>query len=745
MKNLILSLIAIVVLMTAVIPTPAAAASTLQQTQAVLTFADLGLNEEMVLRGAYDSRDIRFDLPATWALQAGAELEIIASTYATGSEVQANVEGAVLEVSFNEKLQKSIPMTIGEKVVYRVPISADALISPYETGGHKISFFLDAAIDCDFDFHDTTVTIDVNSKASFPHGEASLKLDLQRLPWPIFLDRGKVIDPVTVVLPASPTAEELQASFTVMGAFGRMTNGRLPLNSITVDQLTDDIRANSHLLLVGKASGFPMFADIKLPIALGGGSFSAPELKPDDGVLQIITSPWNTNRVILMVGGNSDSSVVKASQALSTSNIQTGKTPDYSVIAQVNPYPAEGAVGAAATVSAFEDMKFSDLGYAFVQVAGIGSHWVSFEFKVPAGQMPSGDVYLDLNVSTSSLVDTDRSEGVVYVNDVQTGSVKLADEESNLVTSRVYIPAILIKTGVNKIDVVFNLLPRDACTLTTFTGMWVTIFPDSVLHLPLTAAPTAASSFNLRDLKSYPVPFTSDPSLSTTTFVMSQKDPNAWITAGKIAYDLGRQASNPVIGFHVAFDGQIPDELKSNHLVVIGQPKDLEILAEFKDAMPAYFESGSNAAVLESMQVIYRLAEDKSLGYLELFNSPWNDQAAVLGIFGTTPEGLGFAANGLLDTLIRGTLAGNFATLDRGTATVVDTRTGMGIGRIAPSLGQAVAAQENQPVSTQIPIVAAAAVQNDKQLILSGILLVLALVVVTLVIITVLRLRKKNA
>lgn len=745
MKKLFSSLILILVMAAAALqPAPAAAAQSSEP--GVFTFTDLGLKEDMVLRGPYDSRAIRFDLPATWALQAGSELEIVATAFVSGSDalVEQDEIGALLEVSFNDKLQESIPLVLGEKVVYRVAIDAANLVSPYGGGSHKISFFLDAAIDCTYEFHETTVIIDVNSKANFPHGETTLSLDLQRLPWPIYLERGTFDEPVTVVLPASPTAEELQAGFVVMGAFGRMTGGKIALNSMTADQLTDAVTSQSHLLLVGKPAAFPQLSGASLPVGLTVDQFNAADLKAEDGVVQMLVSPWNASRVILLVSGNTDQAVVKAAQALSTGNLQTGATPNYSIVAQVNPFPSEGVRGPAAAAVVSDDISFADLGYSFIEVTGIGTHWVTYEFMVPAGQIPSGEVYLDLSLAASNQVNPDRSEAVVYVNDVQIGNLELTSDVSNLVTSRIFIPASTIRSGINRLDLVFNLIPLDACTLTAFSGLWVNIFPDSTLHLPLEAAPDSAASFTLRDLKAYPAPFTSDPSLSTTTFVVSPQDPSSWLLAARIAYDLGTRATNPVLGYHVAFDGQIPDELKTNHLIVVGEPRNLSILSDMKTAMPAYFESGSNVAVLESLQVIYRISAQKSLGYLQLYNSPWNDQAAILGVFGTTRDGLGYAVSSILDALTRGTLAGNFATLEGLNATVVDTRTGLGIGRFAPSLGPVVT-QEDIPVPTQAPLAAAARYETGRQMTLYAILGVLALIVLTLIVVGLMRLRRRRA
>lgn len=742
MKKILSSLLSIIILAASTLQTlPVVAAE--ESEPGILSFADLGLNDDMVLRGPYDSRDIRFNLPATWELLPGAELQIEVTAFSVGigDQVKDDFLGAILSVSFNDQLQQSIPLVSGERTIYTVPITTEDLVSTFKGGWHKISFFLDAAVDCNYDFHETTVIIDVNSRVNFPHGETSIALDLKRLPWPIFMERGKIIDPVTLVLPADPTAEELQAGLVVMGAFGRMTNGELPITSLTEDLLTEEILNQTHLLVVGKPSEFPIFTNLPYPIPLGAGIFSHPEINPDDGIIQILTSPWNSSRVILFVGGNNDQAVVKAAQALSTANLQTGLTPDYSIVSQVNPFPSTVVTSTTSVSSDLKDYFFTDLGYSFVDVTGIGTHWLTYEFMIPPGQTPTEDVYLDLNISTSDLVNPRSSEGVVYLNDIQIGSIALSSDTSNLVTSRIDIPLSVLKSGLNVLDLALYLLPVDECSLYNLQGLWITVYPDSVLHMPLVPSSVLAVPYTLQDLKSYPSPFGNDPSLGTTSFILTKDDPNSWEMAGRVAFDLGKQVTSSVLGFHVVFDGQIPEEIKTNNLIVIGEPKNLAIVSELKDAMPAYYEAGSNVAVLATQQVIYRISAEKSLGYLQLFSNPWNDQAVILGIFGTNTEGLGFATSSLLTAESRDTLAGNFATLEGLHALVVDTRTGMGVGRITPGLGPAVT--EENPPSPEPTSGVETNYSVSRQVVFAGILIVLGLIAITIVVIFLVR--RKNS
>jgi hypothetical protein len=165
--------------------------------------------------------------------------------------------------------------------------------------------------------------------------------------------------------------------------------------------------------------------------------------------------------------------------------------------------------------------------------------------------------------------------------------------------------------------------------------------------------------------------------------------------AARLAYDLGARVASSILGFEAAYTDELPDDIRAYNLIVIGEPRNLGIVADFKGSMPAHFEADSNIALLDAQQVVYRISANKKLGYLELFASPWTETGVVLGVFGTSPEGVTYAGDSLLSGDMRDVLSGNFATLDGVKAVVVDTRTGLGLGRFASNLGSSVVSAEN--------------------------------------------------
>ncbi len=671
------------------LPVPAALAAT-PGTQAVLALTDLGAISDIILRGPYDTSSLRFDLPPTWVLQDGASLVLDISTYVdygvgVAPAVTGTVSGALLDVFFNGKLQQSLALTTGEGLTYHVPLTAADLVSPYPDGRLQITLTLNAAHDCRTGGGHTTVKIADSSQALLPYIEAAPNLDLRRLPWPIYLSRVIVPQTAVVVTPAAPSTDELNAAMLVMGAFGRMTSRKLALNLITAASLTPDIAKASDLIFVGKASSIAHLSQLTLPVPISGGAFSSAEFQKDDGVLQMTVSPWNNANSVLVVSGNSDPGVLKAAQALTTGQIQTGSQPTYSIVESVNPTTQSKLLNSSAS-NPSSDYKFSDLGFDVITSTGTGLGFFTYNIVIPPGQVPSSGASVDINYSYSSLVNPSISSADVILNDQRVGSVGLAAGQQNSATAHVPLPLSLMKTGLNTLEVEASLLPYDSCAVFSFNDLWMTIFRDSVLHLPL--APATAGAFVLQDLKGYPKPFDSDASFATAAFVLPRSDPKAWSIAGDVAFDLGGQATGAVLGFETNFDGALSDEVRSRNLIVVGLPSELSTLQDLKNALPGYFEKGSNIATVQTPQVSYRVPANKELGYLELFPSPWNTERAVLAVLGTTANGVTSASQALLNGVSRDNLSGDFASVDGTQTVVINTRTGLGIGSlpVLPSL-----------------------------------------------------------
>jgi hypothetical protein len=304
----------------------AAPAQELIGNEAVIRFDMIG-QADTLIRGPYGTFNARFGLPSNWAFNSDASLQLIITANLVTNPEQAVADGkfigSTLNVNFNKNDIATIPLLAGPNVTYDIPIPASALDSPFSDGRHELSLFLDAGNDCTDTTRHTSIVISAASHFTIPYAEQTPTLDLTNLPRPIF--QRDSIFPVnsTIVVPDSPTAQEMQAALTVASSFGRMSGAEMNVTLIPMNQLTPELRTESQLIFVGKSSTLSLLQGVALPSPLQSNKFAASGMQTDDGVLQMAVSPWNTGRAILVVGGNTDAGVIKAAQALSNENIQT--------------------------------------------------------------------------------------------------------------------------------------------------------------------------------------------------------------------------------------------------------------------------------------------------------------------------------------------------------------------------------------------------------------------------------------
>ena len=524
--------------------------------------------------------------------------------------------------------------------------------------------------------------------------------DLRLLPEPIYRLGSTPPAASALVVPDSPTADEIRAALIVSASFGRMSRGKMPLSLLTASQLDASFSTSQHLIFVGKPSAFPILSQVSLPVPVSGTTFVSSEIQPEDGILQMTLSPWDNTKVILVVGGNTNAGVVKAAQALSVGNIQTGSYPNLAIVANVNA--GSSTVPRAETLamptSTQQTSTFGDLGYASKTFTEIGTSSADYQFDIPPGFITAENAYLDLMFSNSTLLDYIRSGLVIFINGRVLGSARFSDETTQTTILRINIPYNFIYAGSNSLSFDVNLSPLNESSGESF-GLWVTIYSASILHVPL--APATAST-NLRDLSKYPYPFINDPTLANVAFILPEQNPMVWEVAAQIAFNLGRSVIGAPFYLMAVYDKQISEEVRQNYdWIVIGLPSEIQVMEELRDALPAPFEEGSNVATLTKLQVVYRLPEDTELGYLELLSAPWNNTRTILAVLGNTEAGIRQAGNALTIPILRNQLKGDFAIINGEMISSADTRTRSVEESVTPLVPSEVPTVEATPIPIQ--------------------------------------------
>jgi Bacterial cellulose synthase subunit. len=651
--------------------------------QNVVAFERLGVTDQ-TLSGVFDGTRYLFNIPANWRLASGAQAQLDLSVFFPVGSAQQRL-GGFLEMRFNRVLIGTVELTQpgDQRVVFDIP--DQALTSMRSDGRHEFEVALDNPTGCDVAPNErTAVVIRSTSRFVLPHTLAPLDTDLRNLPRPIFQGSFDP-DQATIVIPDTPSINDLQAALTVAASFGRLTEGRLQIDLTTVQRLSPQARTGRHLILVGSHTGLaPLARNLDLPATLRENGFAAPGATPDDGILQMIISPWNSERVVLVVSGASEAAVVKAARALSAVPVRINNRPNVAVVRDLPEAPADVALAI--------DQRLSDLGLE-PRVIRDRTGTFDLRFTIPPGQQIDEGAYFDLTFNHAATVDFGQSSLSVGLNGIPIGSVRFSDETTRVTTSRITIPPSAARSGANVLTIQTNLAPRSLCTDVRNADLWATIWPESALHLPMKPATTEPRrTFNL---SSYPLPFTLDPSLATTAFVVPQRAPAAWNAAALLAFQMGRQTRDAILQPLAVFADNVPADVRESYdLLVIGRPSALPVLVELGDALPAPFDAGSDVPRSVDTPVVYRVPPDASVAYLQMVVAPWNPERVVVAALGSDDAGIEQAMIMLIDPRQRARLTGTLAIVDQ------QQRVTLGNGR-AVLTGPA-----PTPVATATPVAA---------------------------------------
>ena len=641
----------------------------------VFTFDQLGFKGKALV-GPYDSLNLFFSLPANVALAPGGSLFLKFNvTGATNLSAQQNENwlGGTLLVYFNEELIDTIVLDkLGEEITKEIPIPSDALTTYVPDGRHHLQLFLSADLHCDIT--DTLLLVDKNSSLTLQFQTITPVKDLSLLPRPIYQPDSILPSKSYIVVPDNPEDYELQAAMSVAAGLGSMTEGKLDLSLVTSSTLPEEARNSEHLIFVGLAKKFPSLKDTKFPIAITDQGLILSQQNDNDGIVQIAESPWSKANVALFIGGNSPEAVVKAGQAFSAGKLVAVEKPDVSIISNTNP------TGGSLAFS--EDYTLKDLGYDTVTMGLFGDNYLTFNFYVSPEQAASTGAYLDLVVAHSELLNLDATGITVLLNDEVIGGVRLQEESPSTIHINL-IPDIL-RRGVNRLEIITDMVPYYTCYSTDLLSNWVTISNTSTIHLPITEKQIkAGETMNLGD---FPYMLLNDRNMSDLAFVVAKNDPVSWDYASKAAFYIGSKGNVPLVNALVAYADNIPDSiLKNYNLFIFGRATKLPIISQLSGSLPAPFAYGSDEAVQPDMLVNYSVLPVTHVGYLELAASPYNPDKTILAVLGNSDAGVPMAGVALTKDELISKLAGDFAILYSDQIVSTDTRLGESGAGIVPT------------------------------------------------------------
>jgi len=623
----------------------------------IISFEELRYSEANLI-SPYDSASFFFNTPVNWHVVDGAELKLDFDVILSGSDsgdigTNSGSLGSTMTVVFNNQLISNVQLDTTGSQSLRLKIPLSALANPRQDGRNVLQIYLNAQVSCSKDIR-TLLVIKTTSTFEIPFEIATPNLDLSRLPAPFYLRNSLLPDSTILVVPDNPEAQELQAALNVMAGFGSLIGRDVNLYLTAVGQLTEQDFISSNLIFVGKPAQFEQLSDISFPLPVVDGKFvDLPEASVNDGIVELATSPWDFNRSIMLISGNNDAALTKAAQAVSSGDLKVYSDPTLVYVSDVQL--------SLNTESIFEEFTLQDLGYVTETLSGLGVSSVDYSFNASKLQAKATDAYLDLVYYHSGIVDYSQSSIAVYLNDQVISSIAFTEETANISTANIKIPPGLLRVGGNRLTVSAKLQPELSCDISGLSDPWLTIVDQSKIYLPVGEEDTTDRSYDL-DFQFLPKPLLENSDLGDVAFVLPRSSPLNWNIAGQLSYYLGRNANPVISNLKVAYADDIPQSLRAgNSLILIGKASDLPFLQDINDMLPAPFNFADNTASEKNMQIIYRIPADVDVGYLELLQSPFNEEKIILVISGNSDTGLPMAGNTLLLGSLNAQLAGTFA------------------------------------------------------------------------------------
>lgn len=528
-------------------------------------------------------------LPASWQVVDDVELSLSVTVQA-----DAVPQDAALALFWDNVPLEVVPLTWVGKQAHTVLLPQPL----WQTGGGVLRAELVYPNQCLPP--DLNVFIEGDSMFTFLYTEQPTSPTLADWPRP-FVSQPFAHTAVVVALPNAPSVADLRTGLAVMAQLGQLLPQ--PATLLTASQLTTQIRAESHLIVVGHDSLW----DVHLP---------PPAAQP-----QVLPSPWNAQNALLVL-------------AEETAVLPATVTDTPLPVLPINEVHALAASG-------FADQRLE---------AGISDR-VAYTFMLTDVGQITGDAMMALHMSYGGALDEGET-AVVKLNGAPIAAIALPPAaEEQTVTHRVDVLPTVLSEGVNVLAVESALTPLAGCDAAQ-QRPYVTVDASSTLWLP--TSPANEPPPLLAGFAAYPRPFSAQPHLDDLLFVLPSADSAAWTVAGQIAFDLGQRAFGSAAEPQVAWATAVPDDLlPTHHLLLVGTEAEMA----FRTALDAALAA---TAVASPPQVTHTLPPDA--GYVQLFPSPWQPtRYAVLNLSAETAVGLQAAGVWLAQTLVAGDVLGNFA------------------------------------------------------------------------------------
>ncbi|NOZ05189.1 MAG: cellulose biosynthesis cyclic di-GMP-binding regulatory protein BcsB [Chloroflexi bacterium] len=439
--------------------------------------------------------------------------------------------------------------------------------------------------------------------------DVPVRLDLARFPRP-FDTLSTVGDSpqIMMVLPAQPNPAELTVAAQVAAALGRAARWKKPpLEALTYDRLNEAKAKENHLIAIGSGP--------RNPLAAG-----------EAAGLHEVASPYNGNRVLLVVSAPDETQLRNAGEMLSTRSARATLNGAHAGIAPVTAQPLPKRESRA---------TFADLGFADRQVRGIGLHDLYYPLDVPYSWKITSDASMQVRFTHAHSLDATRSVMQAFVNGFQVANVPLTNRNDTGGRLVIQLSPRQLHPGRNWLHLAFALhVKREDCNFRYLQEAWARISATgSTLNL---AHVRSAPPLELRYL---PSPLVTPPDLRATLFVLPARPTAAELTAMvRLAAKLGTYSGADGLRPRATTDAQFaPQTAQAEHVVAIGGPEHNSLVARYEAALPQQL-AGKDMRQDRTKNVQQEILEplpesiEYQSGYIQVLPAPWSGKSTLMVI-----------------------------------------------------------------------------------------------------------------
>jgi hypothetical protein len=374
-----------------------------------------------------------------------------------------------------------------------------------------------------------------------------------------------------------------------------------------------------------------------------------------DGVIQIVESPWNSQRAVIAVTGLTEAAVSKAAHALAAQSKFPGMQGQFAIIQDTMPFTTP--VSAPQAV----DITLAGLGYKDIVRTG-RSNTIQLNFTVPRGTSLTEAPYLALHFVHGALLRTISATLEIRLNGLSVTSTELNTNSAADNWIKIDLPAKSLQPGNNRLDLRVAAAWPVCMDEEALARYWITVFSDSWLHLPYGQAENVSV-----DLADYPRLLADSPGLHDLVVMLPKqiKANNLGNIAKLLSYLGSTSRSDYFIPKVEIINQPSPSQWTGKNILVIGLPTANPYISLVNYALPQPFIPGSNQIQQLRDHVIFRPIPNQQLGYVQLLPVPWDNNKVMLIVTGTNDMGLEWANKALFTDALARQLKGNLAILPR--------------------------------------------------------------------------------